>query len=128
MESELGSYPGGGARRGAAAPAEGPRGDEVMERSSRDFEAQHKLLLLETLYDAGLSLGSLPLVWLVLVDATPRRPSSATGTPTWLLARPPATDLKAGGDSVLPSLPRMIPASQARFADAPAKHYSTSRT
>ena len=31
-----------------------------MERSSRDFEAQHKLLLLETLYDAGLSLGSLP--------------------------------------------------------------------
>jgi len=31
-----------------------------MERSSRDFETQHKLLLLETLYDAGLSLGSLP--------------------------------------------------------------------
>src|SRR6202022_2927508 len=27
---------------------------------SRDFETQHKLLLLETLYDAGLSLGSLP--------------------------------------------------------------------
>jgi two-component system response regulator HydG len=26
----------------------------------RDFETQHKLLLLETLYDAGLSLGSLP--------------------------------------------------------------------
>src|SRR6185295_10998367 len=29
----------------------------VMER---DFQTQHKLLLLETLYDAGLSLGSLP--------------------------------------------------------------------
>ena len=28
--------------------------------SSRDFETQHKLLLLETLYDAGLSLGALP--------------------------------------------------------------------
>jgi two-component system response regulator HydG len=27
---------------------------------ARDFETQHKLLLLETLYDAGLSLGSLP--------------------------------------------------------------------
>jgi transcriptional regulator with GAF, ATPase, and Fis domain len=27
---------------------------------SKDFETQHKLLLLETLYDAGLSLGSLP--------------------------------------------------------------------
>jgi transcriptional regulator with PAS, ATPase and Fis domain len=26
----------------------------------KDFETQHKLLLLETLYDAGLSLGSLP--------------------------------------------------------------------
>jgi transcriptional regulator with GAF, ATPase, and Fis domain len=31
-----------------------------MERSPRDFETQHKLLLLETLYDAGLSVGSLP--------------------------------------------------------------------
>ncbi len=31
-----------------------------MERTSRDFQTQHKLLLLETLYDAGLSLGSLP--------------------------------------------------------------------
>jgi transcriptional regulator with GAF, ATPase, and Fis domain len=31
-----------------------------MERTPRDFETQHKLLLLETLYDAGLSLGSLP--------------------------------------------------------------------
>ena len=30
-----------------------------MERS-RSFETQHKLLLLETLYDAGLSLGALP--------------------------------------------------------------------
>jgi transcriptional regulator with GAF, ATPase, and Fis domain len=30
-----------------------------MDRS-KDFETQHKLLLLETLYDAGLSLGSLP--------------------------------------------------------------------
>ncbi len=30
-----------------------------MERS-RHFETQHKLLLLETLYDAGLSLGALP--------------------------------------------------------------------
>ena len=30
-----------------------------MERS-RSFETQHKLLLLETLYDAGLSLGSMP--------------------------------------------------------------------
>jgi transcriptional regulator with GAF, ATPase, and Fis domain len=28
--------------------------------ASRDFETQHKLLLLETLYDAGLSLQSLP--------------------------------------------------------------------
>ena len=28
--------------------------------SSRAFETQHKLLLLETLYDAGLSLGALP--------------------------------------------------------------------
>jgi transcriptional regulator with GAF, ATPase, and Fis domain len=31
-----------------------------MDRAPRDFETQHKLLLLETLYDAGLSLGSLP--------------------------------------------------------------------
>ena len=31
-----------------------------MEPSGREFETQHKLLLLETLYDAGLSLGSLP--------------------------------------------------------------------
>ncbi|HTO88868.1 MAG TPA: GAF domain-containing protein, partial [Thermoanaerobaculia bacterium] len=31
-----------------------------MEPAGRDFETQHKLLLLETLYDAGLSLGSLP--------------------------------------------------------------------
>jgi transcriptional regulator with PAS, ATPase and Fis domain len=31
-----------------------------MDRAPRDFESQHKLLLLETLYDAGLSLGSLP--------------------------------------------------------------------
>jgi len=31
-----------------------------MERAPRDFETQHKLLLLETLYDAGLSLGALP--------------------------------------------------------------------
>jgi transcriptional regulator with GAF, ATPase, and Fis domain len=31
-----------------------------MDPSGRDFETQHKLLLLETLYDAGLSLGSLP--------------------------------------------------------------------
>jgi two-component system response regulator HydG len=30
-----------------------------MERS-RHFETQHKLLLLETLYDAGLSIGSMP--------------------------------------------------------------------
>ncbi len=30
-----------------------------MERS-RSFETQHKLLLLETLYDAGLSLGAMP--------------------------------------------------------------------
>ena len=30
-----------------------------MERS-RHFETQHKLLLLETLYDAGLSLGAMP--------------------------------------------------------------------
>src|SRR5215468_10411040 len=30
-----------------------------MERS-RHFETQHKLLLLETLYDAGLSLSALP--------------------------------------------------------------------
>ncbi|MEP6994694.1 MAG: GAF domain-containing protein, partial [Acidobacteriota bacterium] len=30
-----------------------------MERS-RAFETQHKLLLLETLYDAGLSLGAMP--------------------------------------------------------------------
>ena len=30
-----------------------------MERS-RDFETQHRLLLLETLYDAGLSLGAMP--------------------------------------------------------------------
>src|SRR6266545_1232931 len=33
------------------------RGATVMDR---DFQTQHKLLLLETLYDAGLSLGSLP--------------------------------------------------------------------
>jgi transcriptional regulator with GAF, ATPase, and Fis domain len=32
----------------------------VTSTASRDFETQHKLLLLETLYDAGLSLGSLP--------------------------------------------------------------------
>ena len=31
-----------------------------MEPRSRHFETQHKLLLLETLYDAGLSLGALP--------------------------------------------------------------------
>ncbi len=31
-----------------------------MDRPGRDFETQHKLLLLETLYDAGLSLGTLP--------------------------------------------------------------------
>ena len=31
-----------------------------MERAIPQFETQHKLLLLETLYDAGLSLGSLP--------------------------------------------------------------------
>jgi transcriptional regulator with GAF, ATPase, and Fis domain len=31
-----------------------------MERAARDFQTQHKLLLLETLYDAGLSLGALP--------------------------------------------------------------------
>ena len=30
-----------------------------MERS-RHFETQHRLLLLETLYDAGLSLGAMP--------------------------------------------------------------------
>ena len=50
------------ARRGAAAAREGARGVEVanapsMESAGRDFETQHKLLLLETLYDAGLSLG-----------------------------------------------------------------------
>ncbi|HEY3170845.1 MAG TPA: sigma-54-dependent Fis family transcriptional regulator [Thermoanaerobaculia bacterium] len=31
-----------------------------MDRATPHFETQHKLLLLETLYDAGLSLGSLP--------------------------------------------------------------------
>ena len=31
-----------------------------MDSAGRDFETQRKLLLLETLYDAGLSLGSLP--------------------------------------------------------------------
>ena len=31
-----------------------------MDRAIPPFETQHKLLLLETLYDAGLSLGSLP--------------------------------------------------------------------
>ena len=31
-----------------------------MEPAVRDFQTQHKLLLLETLYDAGLSLGALP--------------------------------------------------------------------
>ncbi len=31
-----------------------------MEPRTRHFETQHKLLLLETLYDAGLSLGALP--------------------------------------------------------------------
>jgi two-component system response regulator HydG len=31
-----------------------------MERSARHFETQHRLLLLETLYDAGLSLGAMP--------------------------------------------------------------------
>ena len=31
-----------------------------MERAIPQFETQHKVLLLETLYDAGLSLGSLP--------------------------------------------------------------------
>src|SRR5262249_58154629 len=30
-----------------------------MEPAVRDFQTQHKLLLLETLYDAGLSLGAL---------------------------------------------------------------------
>jgi transcriptional regulator with GAF, ATPase, and Fis domain len=32
----------------------------MTSSGARDFETQHKLLLLETLYDAGLSLGSLP--------------------------------------------------------------------
>jgi transcriptional regulator with GAF, ATPase, and Fis domain len=32
----------------------------MSNSGSRDFETQHKLLLLETLYDAGLSLGALP--------------------------------------------------------------------
>jgi two-component system response regulator HydG len=31
-----------------------------MEPRSRHFETQHRLLLLETLYDAGLSLGAMP--------------------------------------------------------------------
>ena len=31
-----------------------------VERPPREFETSHKLLLLETLYDAGLSLGALP--------------------------------------------------------------------
>src|SRR6202030_625994 len=50
-----------GARGDEGARRKGPDRHkvEVMDRS-KDFETQHKLLLLETLYDAGLSLGSLP--------------------------------------------------------------------
>ena len=50
-----------------------------MEPRSRHFETQHRLLLLETLYDAGLSLGAMPdedaLVEDVLgrVDGAPAR-------------------------------------------------------
>src|SRR6266545_880998 len=49
----------GRAARRCARRAQIPRrrGATVMDR---DFQTQHKLLLLETLYDAGLSLGSLP--------------------------------------------------------------------
>ena len=45
--------------RGGDAPREGAGRLQVMERS-RHFETQHRLLLLETLYDAGLSLGAMP--------------------------------------------------------------------
>ena len=59
MEPQLGSEPSRRARGGADASREGASRDPVMERSA-EFETHHKLLLLETLYDAGLSLGSLP--------------------------------------------------------------------
>src|SRR6266567_9076002 len=60
MEPDLGPYPPGGADGSAASAREGARIGEVMDRATSPFETQHKLLLLETLYDAGLSLGSLP--------------------------------------------------------------------
>src|SRR5450432_601915 len=59
MESELGSHPYGRAGGGADASREGASRLQVMDRAT-EFETQHKLLLLETLYDAGLSLGALP--------------------------------------------------------------------
>src|ERR1700674_3902448 len=59
MEPQLGSESFGRARGGADASGESASRDPVMERSA-EFETHHKLLLLETLYDAGLSLGSLP--------------------------------------------------------------------
>ena len=59
VERELGPDAGVGSRRGRAAAREGAGRLQVMERS-RHFETQHKLLLLETLYDAGLSLGAMP--------------------------------------------------------------------
>ncbi len=54
-----GSEPEGGsgaARDGREAATQLPPGDTP----TREFGVQHKLLLLETLYDAGLSLGALP--------------------------------------------------------------------
>src|SRR6266568_4571731 len=60
MEPDLGPYAPGGADGSAASAREGARIGEVMDRATSPFETQHKLLLLETLYDAGLSLGSLP--------------------------------------------------------------------
>src|SRR6266568_1108239 len=60
MEPDLGPYAPGGADGSAASAREGARIGEVMDRATSPFETQHKLLLLETLYDAGLSLQSLP--------------------------------------------------------------------
>ena len=52
---------------GGEAAIVGEVGEEVLRPSSlptlettREFETQHKLLILETLYDAGRSLGALP--------------------------------------------------------------------
>ncbi|MEO8191516.1 MAG: sigma 54-interacting transcriptional regulator, partial [Acidobacteriota bacterium] len=49
-----------GPRTGSDAEETAGAALHEVERPPREFETSHKLLLLETLYDAGLSLGALP--------------------------------------------------------------------